>query len=250
MAFLKIGLTKKTTPEIVSNMQAKSLQPIPSSRLRPLRDEAYERLRAAILDGVHAPGDWLREEEISHQLGISRMPVREALRRLENEGFLEHFPNRGSQVTEIYSDDLTDVYDARMLVESRMAKLAAKRITPGQLQRMEENLDAFAKAQGKELTRLAGEFNELLMEASGNNSLRHIYRMIMDIAVRVRHKTHSNPLRKEDTLREHLRIYEALKKGDPALAETATTAHVNSVKARTLLEVVPSDKESGKNKNN
>lgn len=222
-------------------MQSKYMQSIPTSRLRPLRDEAYDRLRAAILDGVHQSGDWLREEELSQRLGISRMPVREALRRLENEGFLEHFPNRGSRVTEIQSEDMADIYDARMFAESRMAKLAAKRITKEQLQRMRENLDASAHARGNELARLAGEFNEILMEACGSMTLKLIGRTISDMAIRLRHKTHNNPLRKDDTLREHTRIYEMLFRGDPALAEAAVQAHIAAVKERALSAVADSD---------
>jgi len=199
-----------------------------------LRDEAYDRLRAAILNGMHQPGDWLREEEISQQLGISRMPVRESLRRLENEGFLEHFPNRGSRVTELLSEDMEDIYDARMFAESRMAKLAAKRITKEQLQRMRENLDASAQAQGSELARLAGEFNDIIMEACGSMALKLIGRTISDLAVRLRHKTHNNPERKDDTLREHTRIYEMLLRGDSALAEAAVQSHIAAVKARAL----------------
>ena len=235
-------LTEGIQPDIVSNMQSNSMQAIPASRLRPLRDEAYDRLRNAILTGEHQSGDWLREEELSHRLGISRMPVREALRRLENEGFLEHFPNRGSQVTEVPIEDMTEIYDARMFVESRMAKLAAQRITSGQLERMRVNLERFKQAQGAELAQLASEFNEILMEACHSKALKILGRTIADLAVRLRHRTHSNPSRKENTLQEHTRIYEMLAKGDPDLAEAATRAHVSAVKARALAE-----QPSGKN---
>ncbi|MDL2272568.1 GntR family transcriptional regulator [Desulfovibrio sp. OttesenSCG-928-I05] len=226
-------------------MSNATLQPIPSSRLRPLRDEAYERLRVAILDGTHAPGDWLREEELSKRLGISRMPVREALRRLENEGMLKHFPNRGSQVTAICGEDMADVYDARMFVESRMAKLAARRITPSQLERMARNLETFANAEMGELVHLASEFDEILMEASGNSALRHIGKAVIDMAERVHYHTHSNPQRRDDTLREHRLIYDALSRGDEFLAEAATMAHISAVKTRTLKEFAARD--SGRN---
>lgn len=222
------------------------MQPIPSSRLRPLRDEAYERLRVAILDGTHAPGDWLREEDLSRKLGISRMPVREALRRLENEGLLKHFSNRGSQVTAICGDDMVDVYDARIFVESRMAKLAARRITPEQLERMARNLEAFASAETEELVRLASEFDELLMEASGNNALRHIGKAVIDMSERMHYHTHSNPKRRDDTLREHSLIYDALARGDEFLAEAATMAHISAVRTRTLKEFTTRNSETAR----
>lgn len=206
-----------------------------------MRDEAYDRLRAAILNGAHVPGDWLREEDISRQLGISRMPVREALRRLENEGFLEHFPNRGSQVTEIFSEDLPDIYDVRIFVEGRAAKLAAMRKTPEQLSRMRQNLTDFSNSEGEDLARLANEFTELIMEASGSKFLRQIGRNITDMVVRIRYHTHGIPSRKEDTLREHTLIYDALRKGDANLAEATVVAHLSSAKSRTLLRA----RESG-----
>jgi len=211
--------------------------PTASGHKKTVRDEIYERLRKDILLGVYKPGDWLREEELSQNLGTSRMPVREALRVLENEGFLEHFPNRGARVTEVFTDDLPALYDVRITVECRIARRAAVRITPKQLERMAENLEAYANAQGDELIHLTHEFSSLVMEAAGSPALQRIGHTIYTQIARLRYLTHSNPSRKPVTLEEHKAIYNALLKHDPELAEAATLAHFSAAKARSLQDI-------------
>lgn len=221
----------------------KEIDIIPASpdkarRRASMRDNTCKRLREAILTGVYKPGDWLREEELSRTLGTSRMPVREALRILENEGFLEPFPNRGSRVTEVLTDDLPDLYDARIAVECIMARRAAENVTPETLDRMARNLEAYAEAQGPALIGLAQEFSSLVMEASGSPALRRIGQTIHDLIIRLRYLTHSDPSRKPHTLKEHSAIYRALLKRDPDLVESATLAHFSAAKARSLEEAL------------
>lgn len=214
------------------------MSPIFEKHRRPVREEAYERLRNDILMGAFKPGDWLREEEISRRLGISRMPVREAFRKLEKDRFLEHFPNRGAKVTEIYTKDLAEVYDARIFLECQIVRRAAERITSAELRKLTKILEEYATAtEGTSIIRLAREFHECVFKASECESLIAIIGYIGDLIVRIRHHNHLNPMRRPASLQEHQAICDALTQGDPDLAEAATRRHLESSKAFSLAQV-------------
>lgn len=205
---------------------------------RPVREEAYERLRNDILMGAFKPGDWLREEEISRRLGISRMPVREAFRKLEKDRFLEHFPNRGARVTEIYTKDLGEVYDARIFVECQIVRKAAERITTAEVQELTKTLEGYAAAtEGADIIRLAREFHECVFKASECQSLVAIIGYIGDLIVRIRHHNHLNPMRRPASLQEHQNICDALARRNPDMAEAATRQHLENSKAFSLAQV-------------
>ncbi len=205
---------------------------------RPVRETTYEQLRAAILMGMYKPGDWLREEEVSRNLGISRMPVREAFRKLEQDRFLEHFPNRGARVTEVFTEDLAEIYDARIFVECRLTRKAAERITPDELRELERAVDAYAAAtEGPNIVRLAREFHDLIFKASRCESLVAVSAYISSLIVRIRHHNHLDPARRPDSLVEHLAIYDALERRNPDLAEAAVRRHLESSKTFSLAKI-------------
>lgn len=214
------------------------MKAISTKRLRPIREEAYDRLRNSILMGEYKPGDWLREEEVSRGLGISRMPVREAFRKLEKDRFLEHFPNRGAKVTEVFTSDLAEVFDVRIYVECLIARKAAENISPAALRRLGKILEGvMAATEGTTVVRLAREFHEIVHEASGCASLVAVISYIGDLIIRIRHHNHLNPSRQPASLAEHTDIYEALAAKDPDKAEAATRRHLESSKAFSLAQV-------------
>src|SRR5512142_89871 len=92
-----------------------------------------ERLRVAILEGQFKPGEWLRQERLAQELGVSQMPIREALKALAAEGLVEHVPYRGVRVVEFVEEDIEDLYAHRCFLESRAARSAAKNITRAEL---------------------------------------------------------------------------------------------------------------------
>jgi len=96
---------------------------------RTLAEKAFAALHDAILSGALAPGQRLRIEELAGQLRMSHLPIREAIRQLENRGLVEHIPHRGGRVTEISLDDLGELYDARLLLEPEIIARAAERFT-------------------------------------------------------------------------------------------------------------------------
>ncbi|HAE59780.1 MAG TPA: GntR family transcriptional regulator, partial [Anaerolineae bacterium] len=89
---------------------------------RQLRNVVADRLRSAILEGFYKPGEWLRQEKLAQELGVSQMPVREALKELATEGLIEHVPYRGVRVIAFSPDDVGDLYAHRAFLEGRAAR--------------------------------------------------------------------------------------------------------------------------------
>ena len=104
----------------------------------PLRDVVFNTLRQAIITGEFAPGERLMEISLANRLGVSRTPVREALRQLELEGLVRIIPNRGAFVEGITKEDVKDIYEIRARLEGLCAKWAADRITKDQIAELEE----------------------------------------------------------------------------------------------------------------
>ncbi len=201
-------------------------------------EQAYDCLRKGILMSEYKPGEWLREQELSQKLGVSRIPLREAFRKLEQERLVELIPNRGARVTEVFTDDLSEIYDARIFVESRISRNAAERITESEIEDLRKIVDAYSSATDSEgIIRYAQEFHEAIFTASRSEGLVAIIRLIGSLIVRIRHYNHLNPARRSDSLQEHRAIYDALAQKDPDLAEEATRLHLESSKAFSLAQM-------------
>ncbi len=114
------------------------LEELPSHR--QLRKLVADQIRAAILDGRFKPGEWLRQEKVAQELGVSQMPVREALKELAAEGLIEHVPYRGVRVLALSIQDIEDLYEHRAFLESRAAELAAEQISDGEITEMKAML--------------------------------------------------------------------------------------------------------------
>ena len=109
----------------------------------PLRDVVFNTLRQAILRGELQPGERLMEIQLAQRLGVSRTPVREAIRKLELEGLVLMIPRRGAEVAEITRQDLEDVLEVRMALEELAVKIACKRITQEQLEEIKRRSAEF-----------------------------------------------------------------------------------------------------------
>ena len=114
------------------------LEELPSHR--QLRKLVADQIRAAILDGRFKPGEWLRQEKVAQELGVSQMPVREALKELAAGGLVEHVPYRGVRVLALSIQDIEDLYEHRAFLESRAAELAAEQISEGEITEMKAML--------------------------------------------------------------------------------------------------------------
>lgn len=195
-----------------------------------LRGKVFEKLRNDILRGKYKKGDELVECTIGKEMGVSRTPVREAIRQLELEGLVQLIPNKGAFVTGISSKDVMDMYLIRAKLEGLCAAMAAEHVTEEQLEKMEETilLSDFHAEKGnfEQVCQQDGEFHKLLYEASGSRILAHTLLDFHQYLQRVRMASVRQRKRTQPSTREHKEILEAIRKKDAADADRAAYQHI------------------------
>jgi DNA-binding GntR family transcriptional regulator len=199
----------------------------------PLRDVVAAEIRRLILDGTLRQGERLIEDRLAEQLGVSRNPIREALRVLEAEGFLEVTARRGCFVATLSAEQAADLFEVRLAVEPLGARLAARDASGAHIGRMREILaEAQANPDHQDLDLLAGlhtELHSLIFEMTGNN-----YLIAIAIPMVKRGQwllRQSAPLRTPSAWSQHHELISAIEAGDPDLAEAVARHHVLSVRS-------------------
>ena len=198
----------------------------------PLRDVVFQTLRQAILRGELKPGERLMEIHLAQKLGVSRTPVREAIRKLELEGLVLMIPRKGAIVAEITVQDLEDVLEVRMALEELAVKIACKRITQEQLEEIKRRSAEFCKTlYGDDVAACAQAdmaFHDAIYEATGNRRLVQILNNLREQMYRYRMEYLKEPGTHKLLLKEHEAIYSALKKHDKAEAGSAIRIHIEN----------------------
>jgi DNA-binding GntR family transcriptional regulator len=194
---------------------------------------AYRSIREQILSGEQAGGEWLRESDLAAALGVSRTPVREALRRLSAEGFVRHERNRGAQVQSWTFKDLEDVYALRSLVEPWACGLAAASggADLDALQRLADDMDAAAALPEPDLdalTDLNSRFHGAILESAGNERVRSILASLVQLPFVWRTFSHYTPEELHRSLAHHHELVDALRAGNLIWAESVMRAHIQS----------------------
>ncbi len=196
-----------------------------------IADQIFEQLERDILSGRYPKGEVLSELSLAKQLGVSRTPVREAIRRLEQEKILEE-TSRGLTVVGITHEDMLDMYDIRLQIEGMSARRAAARITDEELAAMRETLDLqrFYVEKGGEnssaqIKNLDSQFHEQLYQASGSKAYSDTLISLHKKITKFRMASVSKHSRAMQSLAEHEAIYEALAARDVEKAAEAATAH-------------------------
>ncbi len=200
-----------------------------------LRGRVFNKLREDILSGVYHENEELKENTIGLELGVSRTPVREALRQLELEGLVTMVPNKGAYVTGITSKDIHDIYMIRSYLEGLCAKWACENITDSQIEALDEILylsDFHARrSHHEQLVELDNKFHQLIYEASGSKILDHVLSDFHHYVERIRKITLSNSGRATKSSEEHAAILDAIRKRDGDLAEVLANKHImNTIK--------------------
>jgi len=197
---------------------------------RPLREEVYDALRQAIVRGELSPGLRVVETEVAGRLGISRTPVREALRKLEAEGFLSKGPGSSLVVSAMSPEEVEETFRIRAVLEGLAARLAAERATPegiakleGILKRSEAQMDGEAPER---LLEWNTRFHDGLNALSGSTQLQQLLQAIHDKILRYRRITLEVGRSSKVWLREHRAILRAVKERDPGRAERLIAQHV------------------------
>jgi len=207
-----------------------------TSSHKQLRNVVAEQMRAAILNGHYKPGEWLRQERLAHDFGVSQMPVREALKELAAEGLIEHVPYRGARVIVFSIHDILDLYSHRAFLESRAASIAAEVITSEEVSvleslqvAMEENSAPEVVFKYRELNR---KFHQSIYQASRREylirTLHQMWATFPTMLIANFAETAVQPLPERDAVdvAEHREIIAALKTHDAAAAEQAMKKHI------------------------
>jgi DNA-binding GntR family transcriptional regulator len=208
-----------------------------------LADSVHERLLEAILSGKIASGSELNEVALAQELGVSRTPVHEAIRRLAADGLVRYTVSRKAQVASLSSKEVVEIYQVRTVLETAAARLAALHIEPQELKKLRAASDSLAGPQSDRWPQRAInfdlDFHEVIAAASRNERLRMEvgrYRMLVRAFCRIT----GDVKNLRDAFDEHLRILEALENHDPTAAGSAMASHIES-RLRTVLEEVYSD---------
>lgn len=201
-----------------------------------LRGRVFQKIREDILTGVYKEHDELREVSIGEELGVSRTPVREALRQLELEGLVTIVPNKGAYVTGITPQDVHDIYKIRSLLEGLCARWATEHITGRQIEELEEiillsefHLRKKSAEQAEQVSELDGKFHKVLYEASNSRILEHVLSYFHKYVQMARMMSVGAKDRAERSIEEHRDILKAIKDKDPDKAEWLANQHIMKV---------------------
>ncbi len=194
-----------------------------------LRGRVFNRIRDDILNGKYEDHEELKEVAIGEELGVSRTPVREALRQLELEGLIQIVPNKGAYVVGISAGDIRDIYMIRSRLEGLCARWACENITKEQLEELEEivYLADFHEEKGhmEQLAELDNRFHTILYESCNSKMLEHLLKDYHQYVWRIRQRTLAGK-RGKDSNDEHRGIMEAIRDNNPDKAEEIAHKHM------------------------
>lgn len=214
----------------------------------PLRDVVFHTLRRGIMQGDLKPGERLMEIKLANRLGVSRTPIREAIRMLELEGLVVMIPRKGAQVAEITEKDLKDVLEVRMGLEELAVKFACQRITEEQLDNLHHASRKFEEAVKREdLTELAQadvDFHDLIYKATGNERLVQLLNNIREQMYRYRVEYLKDEEIRGSLVQEHDTLLEKLSQRDLEGAKQVTQSHIERQQAYILETIYGQNEKS------
>ncbi|WMC94036.1 GntR family transcriptional regulator [Kineothrix sp. MB12-C1] len=198
----------------------------------PLRDVVFNTLRKAILTGELKPGERLMEIHLANKLGVSRTPIREAIRKLELEGLVIMIPRRGAEVAQITEKSLRDVLEVRRALDALCAELACERITEEEMEHLKEACREFEEAaKTKDLTIIAKAdvaLHDIIVKATGNQRLVQLVNNLAEQMYRYRFEYIKDESQHERLIEEHRIIYESIMNKDSEAAAKAAMLHIDN----------------------
>lgn len=196
----------------------------------PLRDVVFNTLRNAILKGELAPGERLMEMHLAEQLGVSRTPIREAIRKLELEGLVVMTPRKGAVVASITEEDLRDVLEVRKVLEQLAVELACVNITEEEMAKLKGAMEEFRKAihvnDAVDIASKDEKFHDIIYRATRNNRLIQILNNLREQMYRYRFEYVKDEKVRNDLIEEHIKIISALENKDIEDGKAAIKQHI------------------------
>ncbi len=205
---------------------------------RPLRELVYEELKEQILKGKIVPGTRLMEVELAKNMGVSRTPIREAIRKLEEEGLITIEPRRGAYASQISVKDMVDILEVRQDIEGLAAFFAATRMTEKEKEELKKASDSYnlAVAEGNTENMIAHDtrFHRIIVESCNNKILVHMIEQLQELVLRFRYIYYGDFRRAENMPEEHFQIMEAIREGRAEDARAAADVHIDRLKEMVL----------------
>lgn len=199
---------------------------------KPLREVIFNTLREAIIVGELKPGERLMEVQLAEKMGVSRTPVREAIRKLELEGLVEMLPRKGAHVADLSVKDIMDVLELRSTLDGLASSLSASRITEEEVRELKHVQSQFVGYVEKE--NLQGsvkkdvEFHDIIYRSSRNDKLMQITNNLREQIQRFRVIYIKDYSSTRDLIKEHAEIFDAISRRDPDAARQAAQKHIKN----------------------
>lgn len=204
-----------------------------AEKFTSLADKVFERVESDILSGVYAPGTLLTELGLSKELEVSRTPIREAIRRLEQENLVKETP-KGHEVLGITRQDICDIYDIRLKIEGVATGMCAKNISNENLEKLKETLELqefyTSKGEADKIKSTDSEFHQIIFQNCGSQVYSSILATLHRKVQLGRKASVSDSERAKCVIKEHKEIFQALLSRDEKLAEALAIKHINNAK--------------------
>ena len=201
-----------------------------------LTDEIADIIRQRILKGEYEIGEKIKENQISEELSVSRTPIREAFKQLENEGLIDYIPNRGCYAKGFTRQDVEDIYAVRMALEDLAIKWAATRITEKEIRELEDHCDLMEfytkKGDVEKVLELNSVFHNTIYNAAQSRFLGQILRDYKEYLDKTRRTIDYTQEYLDGILREHRAILDALKNHDTETALSCMAEHLKASQER------------------
>ncbi|MCI8838028.1 MAG: GntR family transcriptional regulator [Hungatella sp.] len=198
----------------------------------PLRDVVFNTLRQAILKGELGPGERLMEIQLAERLGVSRTPIREAIRKLELEGLVLMIPRKGAEVARISEKSLRDVLEIRRSLEELAIELACQRMTEDEIDELDRTQEAFRRAVASQDVMLMAEtdeaYHDIIYKGTNNNRLVQIINNLREQMYRYRLEYIKDADKRQILLIEHDNILKAIRGRRVAEAKAAMREHIDN----------------------
>lgn len=215
------------------------IDPLKVDAYKPLRDVVFETLRDAIITQRIKPGARLMEIQLADEMGVSRTPVREAIRKLEIEGLVVMVPRKGAYVAGVSMKDIHEVFEVRSALEKLAVTLAAERITDDELDSLERQVLRESEEEAKKeqmktngdlnaIIYIDSSFHDIIYQAAHNQRLVQFISILQEQLQRFRAASLSKPGRSKTALEEHKKIVEALSERNGQLAAKLAQQHIEN----------------------
>lgn len=207
----------------------------------PLRDVVFNTLRQGILTGELKPGERLMEIHLANRLGVSRTPIREAIRKLELEGLVTMIPRRGAEVAQITEKSLQDVMEVRRAMDALCVELACDRISEEELKQLKDACGEFEKAtetlDPKKIALADVALHEIILKATGNARLIQLIHNLSEQMYRYRFEYVKDKSKHSRLVEEHRIIYESIMNKDKITASETAKLHIDNQESSIIQQI-------------